>query len=111
MFSAAHEVGQRDAVQVLIDRVERAVPKRPGAALGRAAAIGRAAGKAGDGGQVAFRKAQDLAHAIVCRIPGEAIAAAAAAGADCFVAGSAVFGREDYGAEITALRELARAAV
>lgn len=39
------------------------------------------------------------------------IAAAAAAGADCFVAGSAVFGREDYGAEITALRELARAAV
>ena len=39
------------------------------------------------------------------------IAAAAAAGANCFVAGSAVFGREDYGAEITALRELARAAV
>ena len=39
------------------------------------------------------------------------IATAAAAGADCFVAGSAVFGREDYGAEITALRELARAAV
>lgn len=39
------------------------------------------------------------------------IAAAAAAGADCFVAGSAVFGREDYGAEITALRELAKAAV
>ena len=38
-------------------------------------------------------------------------AAAAAAGANCFVAGSAVFGREDYGAEITALRELARAAV
>ena len=38
-------------------------------------------------------------------------ATAAAAGADCFVAGSAVFGREDYGAEITALRELARAAV
>ena len=37
--------------------------------------------------------------------------AAAAAGANCFVAGSAVFGREDYGAEITALRELARAAV
>ena len=39
------------------------------------------------------------------------IATAAAAGADCFVAGSAVFGREDYGAEITALRELAKAAV
>ena len=39
------------------------------------------------------------------------IAAAAAAGANCFVAGSAIFGREDYGAEITALRELARAAV
>lgn len=39
------------------------------------------------------------------------IAAAATAGANCFVAGSAVFGREDYGAEITALRELARAAV
>lgn len=39
------------------------------------------------------------------------IAAAAAAGANCFVAGSAVFGREDYGTEITALRELARAAV
>lgn len=39
------------------------------------------------------------------------IATAAAAGANCFVAGSAVFGREDYGAEITALRELARAAV
>lgn len=39
------------------------------------------------------------------------IAAAAAAGANCFVAGSAVFGQEDYGAEITALRELARAAV
>ena len=39
------------------------------------------------------------------------IATAAAAGADCFVAGSAVVGREDYGAEITALRELARAAV
>ena len=39
------------------------------------------------------------------------IAAAAAAGANCFVAGSAVFGREDYGAEITALRKLARAAV
>ena len=39
------------------------------------------------------------------------IAAAAAAGANCFVAGSAVFGREDYGAEITALREQARAAV
>ena len=39
------------------------------------------------------------------------IAAAAAAGANCFVAGSAVFGREDYGAEITALRELAKAAV
>lgn len=39
------------------------------------------------------------------------ITAAAAAGANCFVAGSAVFGREDYGAEITALRELARAAV
>ena len=38
-------------------------------------------------------------------------AAAAAAGANCFVAGSAIFGREDYGAEITALRELARAAV
>lgn len=39
------------------------------------------------------------------------IATAAAAGANCFVAGSAVFGREDYGAEISALRELARAAV
>lgn len=39
------------------------------------------------------------------------IATAAAAGADCFVAGSAVFGREDYGVEITALRELAEAAV
>lgn len=39
------------------------------------------------------------------------IATAAAAGADCFVAGSAVFGREDYGVEITALRELAKAAV
>lgn len=39
------------------------------------------------------------------------IAAAAAAGANCFVAGSAVFGREDYGVEITALRELAKAAV
>lgn len=35
------------------------------------------------------------------------IAVAAAAGADCFVAGSAVFGKEDYGAEIAALRELA----
>ena len=35
------------------------------------------------------------------------IAVAAAAGADCFVAGSAVFGKEDYGTEIAALRELA----
>ena len=39
------------------------------------------------------------------------IATPAPPGANCFVAGSAVFGREDYGAEITALRELARAAV
>ena len=38
------------------------------------------------------------------------IAAAAAAGADCFVAGSAVFGKEDYTAEIAALRQLAAAA-
>ena len=35
---------------------------------------------------------------------------AAAAGADCFVAGSAVFGKEDYAAEIAALRQLAAAA-
>ena len=38
------------------------------------------------------------------------IATAAAAGADCFVAGSAVFGKEDYAAEIAALRQLAAAA-
>ena len=38
------------------------------------------------------------------------IATAAAAGADCFVAGSAVFGKEDYAVEIDALRQLAAAA-
>lgn len=39
------------------------------------------------------------------------VAEAAAAGADCFVAGSAVFGKEDYAAEIAELRRLAEAAV
>ena len=38
------------------------------------------------------------------------IAAAAAAGADCFVAGSAIFGKEDYAAEVAALRALAEQA-
>lgn len=37
----------------------------------------------------------------------ETIAEAAAAGADCFVAGSAIFGRADYTAEVSALRMLA----
>jgi ribulose-phosphate 3-epimerase len=40
----------------------------------------------------------------------ETIAVAARAGADTFVAGSAVYGAEDPGAEVTALRELAQAA-
>jgi len=35
------------------------------------------------------------------------IALAAAAGADCFVAGSAVFGKKDYAHEIDSLRTLA----
>ena len=35
---------------------------------------------------------------------------AAAAGADCFVAGSAVFGKPDYKEEVTALRTLAEEA-
>ncbi len=38
------------------------------------------------------------------------IAEAAAAGADCFVAGSAVFGKPDYHEEVTALKALAEAA-
>lgn len=37
----------------------------------------------------------------------ETIAEAAAAGADCFVAGSAIFGKADYTAEVSALRILA----
>ncbi|WP_324653898.1 ribulose-phosphate 3-epimerase [Georgenia sp. H159] len=40
----------------------------------------------------------------------ETIAVAARAGADTFVAGSAVYGAEDPGAEVSALRELAQAA-
>lgn len=38
------------------------------------------------------------------------IAEAAAAGADCFVAGSAVFGKPDYHEEVTTLKTLAEAA-
>ena len=37
----------------------------------------------------------------------DTIAEAAAAGADCFVAGSAIFGKADYTAEVSALRILA----
>lgn len=37
----------------------------------------------------------------------DTIAEAAAAGADCFVAGSAIFGKADYAAEVSALRMLA----
>lgn len=41
----------------------------------------------------------------------DTIAEAAAAGADCFVAGSAIFGKTDYKAEVEALRDLAQQAV
>ena len=37
----------------------------------------------------------------------DTIALCAEAGADCFVAGSAIFGKADYEAEISALRQLA----
>lgn len=43
-------------------------------------------------------------------VSGATIAAAAEAGADTFVAGSAVYGADDAGAAVTALREAARAA-
>lgn len=41
----------------------------------------------------------------------ETVKTAAAAGADCFVAGSAIFGKADYAAEVTALRQNAEEAV
>jgi ribulose-phosphate 3-epimerase len=43
-------------------------------------------------------------------INADTIAAAAEAGADCFVAGSAVYGADDPAAAVTALRRLAEAA-
>jgi ribulose-phosphate 3-epimerase len=61
------------------------------------------------------RRMVDTGHLrVIVQVDGginaETIARAAEAGADCFVAGSAVYGAQDPAAAITALRELAAAA-
>lgn len=56
-------------------------------------------------------KCQELGCAPILQVDGginrDTIAEAAASGADCFVAGSAIFGKADYCAEVSALRRLA----
>ena len=53
---------------------------------------------------------EDLLIQVDGGVSGATVAACAGAGANCFVAGSAIFGRADYRAEVEALREAARAA-